>query len=71
MVIALANDWNLKNQPSKETTLSLFKTYSHKGAIVLLHGVSPAVANNLDAMLTQLEDKGYEFRLVTDMLETE
>jgi peptidoglycan-N-acetylmuramic acid deacetylase len=65
--IALPNDWNLKDQPSKATTLALFKKQNHKGAIVLLHAVSPMVANNLDEMLTQLEDKGYEFRLVTDI----
>lgn len=66
--IALPNDWNLDNQPSKETALGLFKGQSHKGAIILLHGVSPTVADNLDAMVTQLEDAGYEFRLVTDMV---
>lgn len=66
--IALPNDWNLKQQPSKQTTLSLFKNQHHNGAIPLLHGVSQAVADNLDAMLTQLEDAGYEFRLVTDMM---
>ncbi len=66
--IALANDWNLKKQPSKEQTLSLFKTQYHNGAIVLLHGISPAVANNLDEMLKQLEDVGYEFRLITDII---
>lgn len=69
--IALPNDWNLKQQPSKQTTLSLFKNQHHKGAIVLLHAVSPAVADNLDTMLTQLEDAGYEFRLVTDMIPKE
>ncbi len=67
--IALPNDWNLKKQPSKKTTLALFKNQHHKGAIILLHGVSPAVADNLDTMLTQLEKEGYEFRLVTDMEE--
>lgn len=69
--IALPNDWNLKQQPSKQTTLSLFKNQHHKGAIVLLHGVSSAVADNLDEMLTQLEDAGYEFKLVTDMMPKE
>lgn len=66
--IALPNDWNLKQQPSKQTTISLFKNQHHKGAIPLLHGVSSSVADNLDAMLTQLKDAGYEFRLVTDMM---
>ena len=65
--IALPNDWNLKDQPSNETTLALFKNQHHNGAIVLLHGVSPTVAKNLDKMLIQLEDKGYEFKLVTDI----
>ncbi len=65
--IALPNDWNLKNQPSQKTALALFKNQHHKGAIVLLHAVSPTVADNLDAMLTQLEKEGYEFRLVSDM----
>ncbi len=66
--IALPNDWNLDKQPSRKATLSLFKNQHHKGAIVLLHGVSPVVANNLDTMLTQLEDEDYEFGLVTDMI---
>jgi peptidoglycan-N-acetylmuramic acid deacetylase len=65
--IALPNDWNLENQPSKETTLSLFKNQHHRGAIVLLHGVSPVVADNLDKMLSQLEEEGYEFKLITDI----
>lgn len=65
--IALPNDWNLSNQPSRDTTLKLFKAQHHKGAIALLHGVSPAVAKNLDAMLLQLEDAGYRFGLVTDI----
>ncbi|MDF2609849.1 MAG: delta-lactam-biosynthetic de-N-acetylase [Lachnospiraceae bacterium] len=69
--IALPNDWNLKNQPSKKTTLDLFKNQHHRGAIVLLHGVSPMVADNLDAMLTQLEKEDYEFRLVSDMAKVE
>lgn len=64
--IALPNDWNLKDQPSKKTALALFKNQYHNGAIVLLHGVSPVVADNLDQMLTQLEDEGYEFKLVSD-----
>ncbi len=67
--IALPNDWNMKNQPSKTVTLELFKKQYHNGAIILLHAVSPAVANNLDTMLKQLEDKGYEFRLVSDMIQ--
>ncbi|SHO53800.1 polysaccharide deacetylase family protein [Anaerocolumna xylanovorans] len=65
--IALPNDWNLSNQPTKDAALGLFKGQHHKGAIVLLHGVSPAVAKSLDAMLTQLEDAGYHFGLVTDI----
>lgn len=65
--IALPNDWNLKNQPSKKTTLDLFKNQHHNGAIILLHAVSPSVANNLDKMLTQLEDKGYKFKLTTNI----
>ncbi len=69
--IALPNDWNLKKQPSQKTTLALFKNQHHKGAIVLLHAVSPAVADNLDAMLTQLEKEDYEFRLVSDMTDEE
>lgn len=67
--ISLPNDWNIKNQPSKEKTLSLFPSQYHNGAIVLLHGVSPAVADNLDQMLTQLEKKGYHFKLITDIHE--
>lgn len=64
--IALPNDWNLKQQPSKEATLSLFKNQYHNGAIILLHGVSPTVADNLDQMISVLEDKGYEFKLIND-----
>lgn len=65
--IAMPNDWNLKNQPSKYRMLSLFPSQYHNGAIVLLHGISPAVADNLDQMLTQLEKKGYKFKLITDI----
>lgn len=69
--IALPNDWNIKNQPSNETTLALFKNQHHKGAIILLHAVSPTVSKNLDKMVIQLKDKGYEFRLVSDLIQPE
>ncbi len=68
--INLPNDWNMKNQPSKSSALALFPEENHNGAIALLHGVSPTVANNLDEMLTQLEKEGYKFRLISELKPT-
>ncbi len=65
--LSLHNDWNMKKQPSKAEALALFPEYSHNGAIILLHAVSPTVANNLDTMLTQLEKQGYAFRSILDL----
>ncbi len=45
----------------------MFRKYHHSGAIPLLHTVSPVVAENLSEMLQILIDKGYSFRLITDI----
>lgn len=63
----LPNDWNLKNQPTKESALSMVSDQSHNGAIPLLHAVSPVIAKNLDEMLTILEKQGYRFGSLTEL----
>lgn len=65
--MSLPNDWNLKKQPSREVALSMARDQHHKGAIPLLHAVSPTVADTLDEMLTVWENEGYRFGLLTEI----
>ena len=54
--------WN-----DKEYALDWMKTYSHPGAIYLLHGVNVANADALDEFITYMKSQGYRFDVVTNL----
>ncbi|MDY4079062.1 MAG: polysaccharide deacetylase family protein [Clostridium sp.] len=55
-------EWN-----DKEYALDWMKTYSHPGAIYLLHGVNVANADALDEFITYMKSQGYRFDVVTNL----
>ncbi len=54
-------DWNVNDQPSRETAFSKLLTRVHPGAIVLLHSTSSTNAAILDELLTKWKARGYTF----------
>ncbi len=59
-------DWNAEWN-DKDYALDWMKTYSHNGAIYLLHGVNKANADALDEFITYMESEGYRFDVVTNL----
>lgn len=60
-------DYDPKNQPEPGYVTNHFATYHHNGAIALMHNDSPSNANELDAVLTLLENEGYRFGLLNEL----
>ena len=60
-------DYDPKNQPAPGYVTDHFATYHHNGAIALMHNDSPSNANELDAVLTELEKEGYRFALLDEL----
>ncbi len=54
-------DWNVNDQPSRETAFSKLLTRVHPGAIVLLHSTSATNAAVLDELLSKWKSMGYTF----------
>jgi peptidoglycan-N-acetylmuramic acid deacetylase len=54
-------DYDEKNQPPVDTTISRVLTGSHPGAIILLHGMSTSDTKALDDIIAGLKKQGYEF----------
>ena len=54
-------------QPEPGYVTDHFATYHHNGAIALMHNDSSANVNELDAVLTLLEDQGYRFGLLDEL----
>lgn len=59
-------DWNAEWN-DKDYALDWMKTYSHNGAIYLLHGVNKANADALDEFITYMDSQGYRFDVVTNL----
>ena len=59
-------DWNAEWN-DKDYALDWMKTYSHNGAIYLLHGVNKANADALDELITYMDSEGYRFDVVTNL----
>ena len=59
-------DWNAEWN-DKDYALDWMKTYSHNGAIYLLHGVNKANADALDEFITYMDSEGYRFDVVTNL----
>ena len=60
-------DYDSKNQPAPGYVTDHFATYHHNGAIALMHNDSESNVNELDAVLTLLENEGYRFALLSEL----
>ena len=61
-------DWNVNNQPSRETAFSKLLTRVHPGAIVLLHSTSSTNAAILDELLCKWKSMGYVFESLETLM---
>ncbi len=61
------NDYEPNNQPAPGYVTDHFATYHHNGAIALMHNDSSSNVNELDAVLTLLENEGYRFGLLDEL----
>lgn len=60
-------DWDVSNQPSKESAFRTIMSETHPGEIVLLHCQSKTNVSILDSVLSEWEKEGYAFGLVSDI----
>lgn len=61
-------DWYKNNQPTKEEAFSKLLPRVHNGAILLLHSTSKTNAIILDELLTKLENEGYSFGSLDELV---
>lgn len=61
-------DYDTKNQPAPGYVINHFTTYHHNGAIALMHNDSTSNVKELDAVLTMLEEQGYRFGLLDELI---
>ena len=61
-------DWNVNDQPSRETAFSKLLMRVHPGAIVLLHSTSSTNAAILDELLTKWKAMGYTFESLETLM---
>ncbi|NLP47066.1 MAG: delta-lactam-biosynthetic de-N-acetylase [Epulopiscium sp.] len=60
-------DWDINNQPGKETAYKHVMDNHHSGAIILLHAVSQSNTEALDQILQDLKQEGYQFKSLYDL----
>lgn len=60
-------DWDVNNQPSKDSAYRIIMSETHPGEIVLLHCQSKTNVSILDSVLSAWEEQGYSFGLVSDI----
>ena len=60
-------DYDKKNPPAPGYVTNHFKTYYHNGAVALMHNDCQQNADELDAVLTFLEEQGYRFALLDEV----
>ena len=60
-------DYDKKNPPAPGYVTDHFKTYHHSGAVALMHNDCQQNADELDAVLTYLEQQGYRFALMDEI----
>ena len=60
-------DYDKKNPPAPGYVTNHFKTYHHSGAVALMHNDCQQNADELDAVLTYLEQQGYRFALMDEI----
>ena len=61
------NDYTPSAQPEPGFVTDHFATYHHNGAIALMHNDSQSNVDELDAVLTLLENEGYRFGLLNEL----
>ena len=61
-------DWYEDDQPTQEEAYDKLLSRIHPGAIVLLHSTSSTNAEILDDLLTEWENMGYSFGVLTDYI---
>ena len=61
-------DWYVDNQPTREEALEKLLPRVHPGAVILLHSTSKTNAEILDEFLTTLEEQGYTFGTLNDIV---
>ena len=61
-------DWYVDNQPTREEALEKLLPRVHPGAVILLHSTSKTNAEILDEFLTALEEQGYTFGTLNDIV---
>ncbi|MCD8018560.1 MAG: polysaccharide deacetylase family protein [Clostridiales bacterium] len=64
-------DYDVNDQPGADYVINQFDKYIHPGAIPLIHNISESNAQALDTVLTNLENEGYTFHSLTDLLTAE
>lgn len=61
------DDWDENKQGREEYGKSKILDNLHNGCILLLHGTSKDNMNILDSVIKETENKGYEFKSLTDI----
>lgn len=61
-------DWKKNIQPSHDEAFNKILSRIHNGAILLLHSTSKTNSEILDELLTKLEDMGYEFGTLDELV---
>ena len=61
-------DRYVDNQPTREEALEKLLPRVHPGAVILLHSTSKTNAEILDEFLTALEEQGYTFGTLNDIV---
>lgn len=61
-------DWYVDKQPSHDEAMQKLLSRVHPGAVILLHSTSKTNAEILDEFLTNLEEQGYTFGALNDII---
>ena len=60
-------DWDNAKQPDAEKSIQKILKRTHNGEIILLHPTSATNAQIMDTLLTEWENMGYRFGLLTEL----
>ncbi|MBR0536561.1 MAG: polysaccharide deacetylase family protein [Clostridia bacterium] len=60
-------DWDLENQKGAQAAFETVMSRIHPGAVMLLHAISPENAGALGDIIDAARQKGYTFRMLSDL----
>ncbi len=60
-------DWDLKQQKGVGYVTDSILNNLHSGAIILMHAVSPDNANALETVITEVRNRGFEFKSLDEL----